>query len=472
MIIFVFCIIFVGYNLQRTLNNFESLKEKYGYKVPIANLTNPVYESDEWTGMLLDADITYNDGSHNVVPFDPDKDGKVEIISNSFRSDALMIYTYDGDIYELTNWTRYIIDASVGGGIARRPIIEFFKSLVKEKLLGWYTGGAHYTAIADMNGDGRDDLIVAGDLKKYDIVWYEAPEDITNVSAWKKHVAYKNDSHRTYHIETGDIDGDGGQDIVFATKTDNSFGWVKNMYPEENWDSIIIDAECVRAFYIRAADLDRNGKDEIIVSEDDSQNGGKLHLYTYSGNPLAQESWNDRIIASFPSGHGVSVFETWDFDDDGDIDIVTGNHQGDVYILINPYPENIYREWDKYKVNNYDINSGHDFREIDVGDIDNDGDYDIVVPDEANNMVIWFENPGNGISENWEFHVIDKSDQYLRWCHCAELGDIDSDGDLDILVSAPGSNSTLIYINEMKKNLYFFDRIYKINKILYPIYPD
>ena len=38
-----------------------------------------------------------------------------------------------------------------------------------------------------------------------------------------------------------------------------------------------------------------------------------------------------------------------DIDRDGDLDIVTGNHQGDVYILENSYPDGIYEEWDKYK---------------------------------------------------------------------------------------------------------------------------
>jgi len=103
--------------------------------------------------------------------------------------------------------------------------------------------------------------------------------------------------------------------------------------------------------------------------------------------------------------------------------------------------------------NNYDINDGHDFRELDIGDIDSDGDLDIIVEDEGRNTVMWFENNGMIFYENWKMHVIDKSDQYLKWCHCVEIGDIDRDGYLDLAVAAPGSNTFLIYLNGIKKFL-------------------
>ena len=338
-----------------------------------------------------------------------------------------------------------------------RPIIQFVKSKLKEKLLGGFTGGAHFTAIADMNIDGRDDLVVAGDLKRYDVVWYEAPEDITKVSEWKKHIVYINDSHRTYHVETGDIDGDGDQDIVFATKTDSSVGWLENTGSEEIWPACLIDDNCASCFNVRAVDIDKDGKDEIIASQDGSQNGGKLHLYKYSGNPLIRESWKRYDIAVFPVGHGVSVFEIVDMDRDGNLDIATCNHQGDVYLLKNPYPHEVRTLWKKCKITSIALGSGHSFREIDVGDIDNDGDNDIIVADEGQNMIIWFQNPGMDFSENWVHHIVDKSDQYLKWCHSVELGDLDDDGDLDVAVSAAGGNTFFIYFNDMKKNT--FDKL-------------
>lgn len=444
-------LVYVGYRLHRAYKNIEVGKETIGYKTPSRSLPNPVFKSEKWKGILIDADIACTDGAHNIVPYDIDDDGKVELVANSYRSDTLILYKYNSDPHDSPNWSRYVIDSSVGGSNPRRLVIKFIKSTLKEKLLGGFVGGAHYTAIADMNGDRRDDLIVAGDLKRYDVVWYEAPEDITKVSAWQKHIVYENDSHRTYHVETGDIDGDGDQDIVFATKTDNSLGWLENKGSVDGWPVTVLDANCLRCFNVRAADIDKDGKDEIIASEDDSKEGGKLHLYIYSGNPRIAQSWKRYDIAVFPKGHGVSVFEIIDMDKDGDLDIVACNHQGDVYVLENPYPLKVLSQWNQYTVTSNGLNSGRNFREIDVGDVDNDGDNDIIVADEDQNMIIWFENPEMPLSESWMHHIVDKSNQHLKWCHCVELGDIDDDGDLDIAVAAAASNVLLLYINNLNK---------------------
>jgi len=442
-------LVYVGYRLYKAYKNIEVEKQTIGYKTPCKGLPNPVLKSEKWKGILIDNDINYTDGAHNIVPHDIDDDGKIELIANSYRSDAIILYKYNSDPHNSSNWSRYVIDSSVGGGIPRRPITKFVKFILKEKLLGGFTGGAHYTAIVDMNGDGKDDLIVAGDLKRYDVIWYEAPEDITNISLWKKHIVYKNDSHRTYHVETGDIDGDGDQDIVFATKTDNSLGWLENKRLVDNWPVMLLDTNCIRCFNVRVADIDNDGKNEIIASEDDSTTGGKLHLYKHSGNPSNRDNWKKYDIANFPMGHGVSIFEMTDIDRDGDLDLAIGNHQGDIYILENPYPQKLLSQWKKYKVTITALSSGHDFREIDLGDIDNDGDDDIIVADEGKNMVIWYENPGVAFSENWKPHIIDKSKQYLKWCHFVELGDIDHDGDLDVSVAVAGSNVFLLYFNNL-----------------------
>lgn len=449
VIILVIGLLYVGYRFHKAYRNVEVTKQKLGYKTPSKNLPTQIFKRGKWQGIIIDADIVYTDGAHNLIPYDLDNDGKVDLIANSYRSDALIVYKYDSDSHDFSKWQRDIIDTSVGGGIPRKPIVKFVKSILKEKLLGGYLGGAHYTAIADMNNDGKDDLIVAGDYKRYDIVCYIASENITNLIKWNKKVIYKNNSHRTYHVETGDIDNDGYQDVVFSTKTDNSIGWCKNNRSSSEWPVTWVDKNCTRCFNVRVADIDKNGQKDIISSEDDSTEGGKIHFYSYLNNPMLQENWINHTIANFPEGHGVSVFEIIDIDNDDDLDIITGNHQGDIFILENTYPDNIYKEWNKYRVNNYNINNSHDFREIDIGDIDGDGDLDIIVADESENMVIWFENSGNTFDDNWKEHVIDKSDQYLKWCHSVELGDIDLDGKIDVAVAAAGSNTFIIYLNKI-----------------------
>jgi hypothetical protein len=457
VVFFFIALLYTGYRLDAAKWEADSYNEEFGYQTPTVGLTGCVCNSPAWHGILIDSTISFTDGAHNLEPFDIDGDGDLELVANSFRADKLMMYDPAHDPRNPRNWTRHVVDSCVGGGFARRPLKTYVKSEIKGLLTKRYiAGGAHYTAIADLNGDGRADLVVACDEMCNDVVWYEAGGPTGGEAlSWVKHVACRDDSHRTYHVETGDIDGDGDRDIVFTSKTDESLGWLENRGSPDAWPAVIIDSNCPRCFYARVQDLDGDGRGEIIASEDNWHQHGKLCLYSHAGSPQKADNWRKVYIAHLPPGHGLSVFKVLDLDGDGAFDIAAAGHQGDVCVLRNPGPANVFGRWEMHFVTRGGPDKRRDFREIDVGDIDLDGDPDIVVADEAQNAVVWYENPGTTFrDDDWPEHIVDQSNVYLRWCHCVRLADIDKDGDLDIAVAAAASNVFLLYFNEMAPHIH------------------
>lgn len=84
--------------------------------------------------------------------------------------------------------------------------------------------------------------------------------------------------------------------------------------------------------------------------------------------------------------------------------------------------------------------------DMQAGDIDGDGDADLVVGDGGGqNNLLWFENPrinppsgktsDPAVSDNWTYHIVGS---HGEWVHDIELKDMDSDGKPDIISSGHG----------------------------------
>lgn len=77
------CLIYIGARFYIAYKSVEEVKKKLGYKTPCVRLPADLFNRGDWKGILIDADIAYTDGAHNIVPYDFDNDGEVELISNS-----------------------------------------------------------------------------------------------------------------------------------------------------------------------------------------------------------------------------------------------------------------------------------------------------------------------------------------------------------------------------------------------------
>src|SRR5688572_21891472 len=81
------------------------------------------------------------------------------------------------------------------------------------------------------------------------------------------------------------------------------------------------------------------------------------------------------------------------------------------------------------------VGSGVDgARSVVAGDVDGDGDLDVVVASQDDGRVRWFENAGNAAS--WSAHQI-AARSTASW---AVIADVDRDNDLDVIASSWGDD--------------------------------
>jgi hypothetical protein len=124
-----------------------------------------------------------------------------------------------------------------------------------------------------------------------------------------------------------------------------------------------------------------------------------------------------------------------DLDGDGLLDAVVGGGTLSWY----KYPT-----WRKTPIASAEVEFSTD---MEAGDIDRDGDIDLIVPD-GGDRVDWYENPGpdgDPAVDPWVRHFIGNGDPSFD--HDVEVGDLDGDLDLDV-VTRPKGGTVYVFRQE------------------------
>lgn len=281
--------------------------------------------------------------------------------------------------------------------------------------------------ILDFDGNGKNEIL-ACDVTKNSVLLYSALPN----GAWEEQVLIS-DVAVPGHATVVDIDQDGDQDVVVSVLNniypdDGLIGRVE-LYEKQNGQFIkhVILSDVRRVSDVQPADFDGDGDIDFAVSVFGYNRGEVLWLENQGDFKFEKHTL---LIA--PGAIHVPIA---DYDQDGDPDIaaIITQDEEELWGFENIGNGN-FKKHKLWMTNNYDLGGAG----LVKYDLDQDGDQDLIFPAGDNledrdaypqpyHGCYWFENKGN-----WNFEIAKISD--LGGTYAADVGDLDADGDLDVVL--------------------------------------
>lgn len=284
---------------------------------------------------FVDRDLPGNSWGQVAVA-DLDRDGRLDYVTGRSRGEILWYRQVT-----LTQWERHLLGenspSDVGGAILdvdgddwpdlvtggawyrnpQQPIDRPFERIVFDRELA----GVHDVVVADVDGDGRPDVLTMSD--RNNVRWYRIPADPRQ--PWDR-----TDIGPSVHagLAVGDIDNDGDLDVIrsnlwFENANGKGTDWrVHENIPFGNPNQPFpLATRCI------PADMDKDGDFDLVMTENeirggrigclengDSKGGSWLLHLLPSGDDAVRGAYHSLIVA--------------DFDLDGDWDIFSCEMEG------------------------------------------------------------------------------------------------------------------------------------------------
>jgi hypothetical protein len=244
---------------------------------------------EEWVCRMINLEIN---GAHCVTTGDVDRDGKIDLIANSWRDKG------KSTIPNSITWLK----------TPKAPLSEELWSpniFAKNDA----PGRNHYMGFGDVNQDGRGD-IACGAPEGGWFAWWEQPLDPS--LPWKKHLLSEDDPGAT-NILPADLNGDGKMDFVASRGHEKGVLWFKG----PDFTKLEIDKTLDTPHCLAVADLDGDG--DIDFASCSSSLDGLTAWYENDG----KGHFKRHVLDENQSSYDIRLV---DLDRDGDLDILIGGH--------------------------------------------------------------------------------------------------------------------------------------------------
>ena len=278
----------------------------------------------------------------------------------------------------------------------------------------------------DLDGDGDQDVLSAS---RFDdkIAWYEnngqgnfSPQQVITTQA--------NGARDVYAT---DLDGDGDQDVLSASFFDGRIAWYENDGQGNFGEQQVITIQATGAYSVYATDLDGDGDQDVLSA---SEFNSKIAWYENDGQGSFGEQQIIAAQTELQPDAGATVYAA-DLDGDGDQDVLSasGFIRDDGYILNGEvvwYENDGQGNFSEQQLITTQVVSP---QEVYAADLDGDGDQDVLSASFSDFKVAWYENDGQG--NFGEQQVIENQAFGTRSVYATDL---DQDGDQDVLSGFAG----------------------------------
>jgi len=285
---------------------------------------------------------------------------------------------------------------------------------------------ATVVAAGDIDGDGDVDAIAAGSGGG-DIVWWSNLKG--NGSFWGNRTVDGGFAGAS-ELELLDMDDDGDLDVVSASASFGNVAWWENLAGDGvDWASHVVGTGLGDLRSMAIADLDDDSDLDIVLVAGNS-------LVWHENFDGGGTTWIVHAVSSQLAG--LASVGVGDLDDDGDLDLAAVLEvENEVRWWKNE--DGSGEGWAEFTVGSISLPV-----EIEVADVDGDGSLDLVTgSDEASGQIEWWEN-ATGDGEVWTLREIDQTFANIS---SLTVADVNGDGDIDFVVTDDVLDFTTVLLN-------------------------